>query len=40
MDLIYPEATYNDNYENECLNCGLECEKDFCSKECFKEWMQ
>ena len=30
----------NEDKTNECKQCGADCEKDFCSKECAEYWIK
>ena len=45
MNVISKKKIKMENYlppeelENECMQCGCECEKDFCSKQCAEYWI-
>jgi len=39
IDQYKTDNPFNDEKENECINCGEPSDKDICSKECNKEFL-
>lgn len=38
--MTYQDYIADEDKVNECLECGAECEKDFCSQECAEYYIK